>query len=90
MKAKDMAARYSVAGCSIECQIQLVKECVLECKALAEIRRVSTGPALAAVFKEVDQKWRAFAQQFPETVAPTGFKLGLHIIVPESKFMLPS
>ena len=86
MKAKEMAATFK-ADPTAKTASDLVYKVIIETKHLAEKRRISSDSALAAILKEADDKWRAFARQCPE-INPDGFKMAIHQAVPTSKALL--
>jgi len=49
---------------------------------------VRSNHAMAAVIREMDDKWRAFARLCP-SVAPDGFRTAIHRLVPVSKEVFP-
>jgi hypothetical protein len=87
MKAKEMAAKFQ-ANPIPETAAELLHACIMESKALVDQRKVKTDAGLLAVFRELDDKWKAFARLCPE-VNPGGFKLALHRVIPVSKELWP-
>jgi hypothetical protein len=87
MKAKDMAARYNAAP-TIDTLLSIIHDCIKETKTIADARRVKSNSGMAAVLREVDDKYRAFARQCSD-VNPDGFKLSVHKVSPASKLLLP-
>ncbi|HZW02795.1 MAG TPA: hypothetical protein VFF68_02615 [Anaerolineaceae bacterium] len=62
MKAKDYAKRFEEQGRTIEALAAIVHDFVDEIKTLSETRRVSTDAGMAAVVREILQKYAAFAR----------------------------
>jgi len=87
MKAKEMAERFN-ASPTDDTLIKIAVDCVKETKVIAEARGVRSNHAMAAVIREMDDKWRAFARLCP-SVAPDGFRTAIHRLVPVSKEVFP-
>jgi hypothetical protein len=87
MKAKDMAETFK-ANPTLDTVRDLVTDCILETKTIAEARKIQSDQALRAIIQEVDDKWRALARLCPE-IKPDGFKTALHLNIPTSKDIFP-
>ena len=91
MKAKEMAAAYNAAPTEVE-KLAVLQDLVFNeikgTEKLAKARGAKTNSALAAILREADDRWRAFAR-LCDGVKPDGFKDCLHAAVPQSKLLLP-
>lgn len=85
MKAKELADQYKRGRMTLQ---EVCHNMIVETKTLAENRGVKTDAGLAAIIREMDDKWRAFARKVDGT-NPDGFKLALHAVVPVSKELFP-
>jgi len=87
MKAHDMILRYQEAP-DFKTLEKLAQELVIESRTMMHKRRAKSNTACAAILRELDDKWRAFASKCPE-VNPEGFRIYVHHIAPTSKHLLP-
>jgi hypothetical protein len=87
MKAKEMEARFKANPVAQTCA-GMCFEMIMETKALALKRGIQSNSALAAILREADDKWRAFARRCPE-VNPGGFKAAVHKLLPSAVTLLP-
>ena len=77
MKAVEYAERWRASGKSIDELGKIVIDFIFETKQLMEARGTTANEALVAVIREVDQKWRCFAEMFPNELNLDGFKFVL-------------
>ena len=82
MKAKEYAERYKSEGMTDESLIKVCHDMFCEFKEIADKRQVQTNEGAYAIFKELSQKWRAFANQF-DHVNKKGFELYVETLTPE-------
>lgn len=74
MKAKEYADKYISEGKTNDALASVWIGMFNEFKEIAEKRHTSTDEAAYSIFKELDQKWRAFARFFEGEVKPDGFR----------------
>ena len=82
MKAKEYAERYKSEGMTDESLIKVCHDMFCEAKELIEMRHITTDGGMYAVFKELSQKWKAFANMF-DHVNKKGFELYIETLAPE-------
>lgn len=90
MKAKDLAAKFNAAPEDKREEVieDIIFNAIQETRELALKRGVKTDAAMAAIIRECDDKWRAFARLCP-AVSPDGFKVVLHKLIPASVSLFP-
>lgn len=82
-----MVARYQ-ASPSADTLVRIVSDLVQETQTLIEQRQAKSNLALLAIFRELDDKYKAFARKCPD-VNPNGFKIGLQAVIPLVKEIWP-
>ena len=73
MKAKEYAQKYRDEGQTIDSLLEIWRLMFCEVKDIAKIRHAESNGAMYSIYKEIDQKWKCFARQFPDKVNATGF-----------------
>jgi len=72
-KAKEFAAEFK-ANPNNETLGKIAMAFLFEVKEIGEVRHAQREGALIAIFKEQDQKWRAFAK-LSKGIRPDGFQI---------------
>lgn len=85
LRAKDMAEAFKKSP-DAETAAKLASRMVIETSELAKRRKVSTNAGLISIWKELDERWRAFARRCPEIKAD-GFRIALKAAVPDSTML---
>jgi hypothetical protein len=75
MKAKDYAQRWIDSGKSDAGLLEVGKQMIGEIPRLCEQRNAKKSDARIAVFREIDDKWKAFARCFPNEVGTDGLRI---------------
>lgn len=73
MKAKEYAKKFN-DNKTIETFTEICSSFICECGELLRVRHATTDAAAIAVFKEQDQKWKAFCN-LVDGIKPEGFRL---------------
>jgi len=73
MKAKDLLKQYDDAGRTKDAQVEALKAVYNEIPRLTILRNATTPSACLAIFKEVDQLWRAFVRRAGDPINPDAF-----------------
>jgi len=90
MKAKDYAAKFSEEKTqgkeSIDCLTTILNDFTREMGQLSESRNVQTDSAVLAIYRELDQKYRAFCRLASTEdciIKPDGWRFFLQETQPE-------
>lgn len=82
MNSIEMMARYSVSR-NVDTLLDLIIDLIKEIKTLAEKRQVQSDVGISAILREQDDKFHAFARQYPE-INPDSFKIVIHKVLPDT------
>ena len=81
MKAEDYAKIWIESGKSTETLMSITILLIKETSTIARERGVGSDEAMASVIKEIDDKWRAFANLFPGEFSPEAFRTSIFRLV---------
>ncbi len=82
MKAKDYAKRLRDNHNDEEI-VTIAHDFLKEIFALIDSRHAKTDAAVCSIFDELDNKWHAFAREFPGEIIPDGFCLVVKETMPD-------
>lgn len=82
MKAKDYAEKWINEGKTKESLFVIMQGFFSEITDLVKKRNAIRSDAIISIYKEIDNKFRAFARLFPNEINPEGLRLLLLIKVP--------
>jgi len=83
MKAKEYAQKYRDEGQTLDSLLSIWKSIFFEFRDIADKRHAETNGAAYAIYKELDQKWKAFAREFKGEVNQDGFSVLLKEFSPD-------
>ena len=72
LRAKEYAERYKAEGETLEALAKVFWDIFKEFKVIADQRKVTTDTATIAIYRELEQKWKAFARLV--NCNPQGFR----------------
>lgn len=85
MKAKDYAEQWKTSGKTTEELMKITQSLIEEIPDLCEKRRAKSSTAMISVFREIDDKWKAFARCFPNEINVDGLRILLLKSSPRTK-----
>lgn len=87
MKAKEYADKF-MANPTIPVLTEICNSFINELSTMVVMRNIKTDDALISVFKELDDKWRAFSERTKGIVRRDGFRILVKEQYPKVYFFL--